>query len=85
MENEKTVFPQCPRCESKKVVIRSKLYFAFLFFIMSGCVGFVGLFFFPFLFLGAIGMLFSPLVALFIPKRQQCLSCNYAWNFKEVK
>lgn len=74
----------CPRCGSKRVEQRGKLFFFFLPLVSGGCLVWLGLLFFPFLIIAALLVLCSPL-AFLMPKMNQCKDCKYSWAVKKEK
>ncbi|MGC3791997.1 hypothetical protein [Priestia aryabhattai] len=72
----------CPRCESKKVVIRGKFYFFFIILAVIAALNFLALLFIPLFFL-SIPLLFLSPLAFFLPKIKQCLDCKNTWRFNK--
>lgn len=72
----------CPRCGSNRVQQLGKFAKFFVFFGSGGCLIWVGVIFFPVLFI-AIPLIFLSPLAFLLPKTNQCKDCNYSWVVKK--
>ncbi|MGG3987696.1 hypothetical protein [Bacillus smithii] len=74
----------CPRCGSNKVRTYGKWFWFLVPFMSGGCLVWLGIIFFPILFIALPLILISPLGFL-LPKMFQCEDCKYSWKVKKNK
>ena len=73
---------QCPKCESKKITTKGKMFWFLLLLGTGSMLIFVGIFFTLFLFIAIAFIVASPL-AFLMPKVNQCVDCNHSWLKKK--
>jgi len=73
---------QCPKCESKKITTKGKMFWFLLLLGTGSILIWLGVFFTLFLFIAIAFIVASPL-AFLMPKVNQCVDCNHSWLKKK--
>jgi len=73
---------QCPKCGSKKITTKGKLFWFLLLLGTGSILIWLGVFFTLFLII-AIGFIVASPFAFLMPKVNQCGDCNHSWIKKK--